>query len=258
MAGSNDPFGRLEHVSKVFERRGEPPLVAIEDISCRIAEGELVSLLGPSGCGKTTLLRILAGLTEASGGIVRIRGEDVVGPQPDFGIVFQSPTLMPWRTVIENVLYPMEVLRKKNAEARARASELLELVKLGGFEKARPRELSGGMQQRVALCRALIHSPSLLLMDEPFGALDELTRMTMNDLLLEIRRVTNATVVFVTHSITEAVYLSDQVLVFSERPARIATRLEIDFPYPRAPEIRYTDRFKDFEHRAGIALGVSR
>ncbi len=258
MAGNSDPFGRLEHVRKVFERRGKPALVAIEDVSCRIAEGELVSLLGPSGCGKTTLLRILAGLTEPSSGVVQIRGQDVAGPQPDFGIVFQSPTLMPWRTVIDNVLYPMEVLRRKNAAARTRASELLELVKLGGFEKARPRELSGGMQQRVALCRALIHSPSLLLMDEPFGALDELTRMAMNDLLLEIRRVTKATVVFVTHSITEAVYLSDQVLVFSERPARIATRLDVDFAYPRAPELRYTDRFKELEHRAGIALGVSK
>ncbi len=258
MADDRHPFGRLEHVRKVFQRRGEEPLVAIDDVSFGISEGELVSLLGPSGCGKTTLLRILAGLTDSSEGVVQIRGQDVDGPQPDFGIVFQSPTLMPWRNVVDNVLYPMEVLRRKDAAARARASELLELVGLGGFEKARPRELSGGMQQRVALCRALIHNPSLLLMDEPFGALDELTRMEMNDLLLDIRKVTNATVVFVTHSITEAIYLSDQVLVFSRRPARIALRLEIDFPYPRAPELRYSERFTQFERQAGIALGVSR
>lgn len=252
------PFGCLRNVRKQFERRNETPLVAIDDISCDIGEGELVSLLGPSGCGKTTLLRIVAGLTDKTGGSVQIRDEEVVGPQRDFGFVFQSPTLMPWRTVVDNVLYPMEVLRQRDAAARERASELLELVGLGGFEKARPRELSGGMQQRVALCRALIHRPSLLLMDEPFGALDELTRMEMNDLLLDIRKVTNATVIFVTHSITEAVYLSDQVLVFSQRPARIALRLEVDFPYPRSSGLRYTESFTHLEKQASVALGVSR
>jgi NitT/TauT family transport system ATP-binding protein len=172
--------------------------------------------------------------------------------------VFQTPNLMPWRTVLDNVLFPMEILKLKNGDARKRALDLLELVGLKGFEKVRPNQLSGGMQQRAALCRALIHKPSLLLMDEPFGALDELTRMEMNDLLLDIRRVTNATTVFVTHSITEAVYLSDQVLVFSTRPARVATRLRIDIPYPRSPELRYTEQFNKFEKLAGVALGVTR
>jgi NitT/TauT family transport system ATP-binding protein len=252
------PFGRLSGVRKEFERRGDGPLLAIEDVSFDVAEGELISLLGPSGCGKTTVLRILAGLTEASSGTVEIRGKPVVGPQSDFGVVFQSPTLMPWRTVLDNVLFPMEVQGRKNAAARTRAMELLELVGLKGFERVRPNQLSGGMQQRAALCRALIHEPSLLLMDEPFGALDELTRMEMNDLLLDIRRVTNATVVFVTHSIAEAVYLSDKVLVFSVRPARIALDLDIDLSYPRSNEIRYSDQFNRLEERASVALGVTR
>jgi NitT/TauT family transport system ATP-binding protein len=152
----------------------------------------------------------------------------------------------------------MEVQGRKDAAARDRAREILKLVGLGGFEQVYPKELSGGMQQRVALCRALIHQPTLLLMDEPFGALDELTRMEMNDLLLEIRRVTKATVVFVTHSISEAVYLSDVVLVFSKRPARIQLRLEVDVPYPRSTSVRYTEHFNRLERQAGVALGVTR
>jgi NitT/TauT family transport system ATP-binding protein len=252
------PFGRLENVRKVFERRNKEPLVVIDNISCEFEQGDLVTFIGPSGCGKTTLLRIFAGLTEASEGKVQIRGKDITGPEPDFGFVFQTPNLMPWRSVLGNVLFPMEILKQSSSDARRRALELLELVGLGGFEKMWPNQLSGGMQQRASLCRAIIHKPSFLLMDEPFGALDELTRMEMNDLLLDIRRVTNATVVFVTHSITEAVYLSDQVLVFTTRPAEIAVRLRIDFPYPRSPEMRYTERFCEFQKSASIALGVTK
>ncbi|MDH3236044.1 MAG: ABC transporter ATP-binding protein [Alphaproteobacteria bacterium] len=252
------PFGHFKNVQMVFERNRQEPLVAIEDISFDLEAGNLISLLGPSGCGKTTFLRIAAGLTKASDGIVRIRGRDVTEPQDDFGFVFQSPNLMPWRSIIDNVLFPMEVKRRRNAAAKHRALELLDLVGLSGFEKVRPAELSGGMQQRAALCRALIHEPSLLLMDEPFGALDELTRMEMNDLLLEIRNVTGATTLFVTHSISEAIYLSDRVVVFSKRPSRIADLLEIDLAYPRTAEFRYMSAFTDYEHRASIALGVSR
>jgi NitT/TauT family transport system ATP-binding protein len=252
------PFGRMESVRKVFERRDKEPLVVIDGISCAFEKGELVSFLGPSGCGKTTLLRIFAGLTNASEGTVQICGKDVTGPQPDFGFVFQTPNLMPWRTVLDNVLFPMEILKQNNAEARRRALELLELVGLGGFEKNWPNQLSGGMQQRASLCRAIIHKPSFLLMDEPFGALDELTRMEMNDILLDIRKVTRATVVFVTHSITEAIYLSDQVLVFSTRPARIAARMKIDFSYPRTPEIRFTEHFCEFQMAASVALGLTK
>ena len=152
----------------------------------------------------------------------------------------------------------MEVQGRKDAAARSRARGLLKLVGLEGFESVYPKQLSGGMQQRAALCRALIHEPALLLMDEPFGALDELTRMEMNDLLLEIRRITKATVLFVTHSISEAVYLSDRVLVFSKRPARIALELDVDIPYPRTPAVRYSAHFNEIEEQAGVALGVTR
>lgn len=247
---------RLDNVRKLFPRKNEEPLIAVDNACCEIAEGELVSLLGPSGCGKTTVLRMLAGLILPSQGRVQIRGKDVTQPQPDSGIVFQTPNLMQWRTVLDNVLFPMEILKRKDSKAVGRALELLTLVGLRGFEKLRPSQLSGGMQQRVALCRALIHQPSLLLMDEPFGALDELTRMEMNDLLLNIRRVTGATTVFVTHSIVEAVYLSDQVLVFSARPARVASRLRIDLPYPRSPSIRYSEEFNRYTQLAGTALGI--
>ena len=252
------PFGRFDKVGKTFSRPGQDPLIAIEEISFDLMPGDLVSLLGPSGCGKTTFLRIVAGLSSPSVGSVKIRGQEVTRPEDDFGFVFQSPNLMPWRSVVDNVLFPMEVKRRKTQAAKERARELLELVGLGGFEKVRPAELSGGMQQRAALCRALIHEPSLLLMDEPFGALDELTRMEMNDLLLEIRQVTGASTLFVTHSISEAIYLSDQVVVFSKRPARIADYIDVDLPSPRASELRYTEKFTDLEHRAGLALGVTR
>ena len=245
---------------RVFERRGlrgpREPLVAIEDATLDFEQGELVSLLGPSGCGKTTLLRIIAGLIPKSAGSVRIRGEEVEGPHPDFGFVFQAPNLMPWRNVLDNVLFPMEILGRRDARAKERALELLGMVGLEGFPTARPHQLSGGMQQRVALCRALIHEPALLLMDEPFGALDELTRMEMNDLLLEIRSRTRATVVFVTHSIGEAIYLADQVLVFSRRPARIVERLQVDLPYPRSASTRFTPRFAELAQHASHALGV--
>jgi NitT/TauT family transport system ATP-binding protein len=165
---------------------------------------------------------------------------------------------MPWRSVLKNVLFPMEIRHADGRSARERAMELLSLVGLGGFEQALPRELSGGMQQRVALCRALIHRPRLLLMDEPFGALDELTRMEMQDLLLDIRAKTQATVLFVTHSISEAVYLSDAVVVFSKRPAVIADYIEIGLSYPRTPEMRYSPAFTVLQHRAGRALGITR
>jgi NitT/TauT family transport system ATP-binding protein len=261
MQGGAVSFGVLEHVRKVFPvealgRGAREPLVAIDDASMRFEEGELVSLLGPSGCGKTTLLRIIAGLIPKTAGSVKVRGEEVTEPHPDFGFVFQQPNLMPWRSVLDNVLFPMEILGRRDAAARARALELIGMVGLHGFYHMRPHQLSGGMQQRVALCRALVHQPKLLLMDEPFGALDELTRMEMNDLLLDIRARTKATVVFVTHSIAEAVYLSDQVLVFSKRPARIAERVAVEIPYPRSAETRYTPRFTELERQAGRALGI--
>jgi NitT/TauT family transport system ATP-binding protein len=244
-------------VHRSFSRVGQTPLVAIENITFDLKTGHLVTLLGPSGCGKTTFLKIVAGLIAASSGTVQINGHDVTEPHPDFGVVFQQANLMPWRTVLNNVLFPMEILRRRGAEALARARELLSLVGLAGFEQAYPSQLSGGMQQRVALCRALIHKPKLLLMDEPFGALDELTRMEMQDLLLDIRAKTGATVMFVTHSIGEAVYISDVVIVFSKRPAVIADTISVALPYPRTADIRYSAEFTRLEHRAGRALGIA-
>lgn len=256
------PLGQLAHIKKVFPTGRGDSITAVEDVSLEFGEGELISLLGPSGCGKTTVLKMIGGLIQRTGGSIRIAGSDVTGPYSSVGMVFQAPTLMPWRTVLDNVLFPMEVLgsrpRKEKIADRDRALELLAMVGLEGFEKARPMQLSGGMQQRVALCRALIHNPTILLMDEPFGALDELTRMDMNDLLLDVRKMTGTTVVFVTHSISEAIYLSDTVYVFSTRPATIALRLPIDIGYPRTSEVRYSERFVELQHRAGEALGITR
>jgi NitT/TauT family transport system ATP-binding protein len=251
-------FGEFKNVHQAFARPGQDPVVAIRSISFDLMPCTLVSLLGPSGCGKTTFLKIVAGLIRATSGVVRINGRDVTEPYPDFGIAFQQANLMPWRSVLENVLFPMEILRRRDRAALARAHELLSLTGLEGFEHAYPRELSGGMQQRVALCRALIHAPKLLLMDEPFGALDELTRMEMQDLLLNIRASTRATVLFVTHSISEAVYISDIVAVFSSRPAILADFIEVPLRYPRASEMRYAREFTELERRAGRALGITR
>jgi NitT/TauT family transport system ATP-binding protein len=254
-------FGAIRNVRKVFAvaelgSRALEPVVALDDASFEFSEGDLVALLGPSGCGKTTLLRIVGGLIGKSAGSVTIAGREVTRPMGDYGFVFQAPSLMPWRNVVDNVLFPMEILRKNDAAARSHALELLDLVGLSGFLSARPHQLSGGMQQRVALCRALVHRPQLLLMDEPFGALDELTRLEMNDLLLRIRRETKASVLFVTHSISEAVYLSDKVIVFSKRPARVAKEIQIALAYPRSQKVRFTAAFTAAERIASEALGV--
>jgi NitT/TauT family transport system ATP-binding protein len=263
-AGESDgsmAFGVIRNVRKVFQvdelgSTALEPVVALDDASFQFEQGDLVALLGPSGCGKTTLLRIVGGLIAKSAGSVAIGGREVTRPMGDYGFVFQAPSLMPWRNVLDNVLFPMEILRKNDAAARRHALELLDLVGLTAFLSARPHQLSGGMQQRVALCRALIHRPRLLLMDEPFGALDELTRMDMNDLLLRIRYETKASVLFVTHSISEAVYLSDKVVVFSKRPARVAKEIPIPLAYPRSHKVRFTAAFTSAERIASEALGV--
>jgi NitT/TauT family transport system ATP-binding protein len=254
-ASGRPPFGRLVNVTKTFDTGGQR-VSAVKDVSLQFRKGDLISLLGPSGCGKTTVLKMMGGLIPASSGLLELAGKAITGPFPGVGVVFQAPTLMPWRSVLGNVLFPMEVLGKNDRKAKKRAGEILALTGLAGFEQAYPRQLSGGMQQRVALCRAIIHEPSILLMDEPFGALDELTRLEMNDLLLDIRRVTGATVVFVTHSISEAVYLSDKVFVFSKRPAVIALQLDVDIAYPRSQRTRFLEQFTALEKQASIALGV--
>lgn len=254
-AGAPAPFGRIVNVTKTFNTAGQP-VPAVKDVSFEFRKGDLISLLGPSGCGKTTVLKMMGGLIPATSGLLELDGRAINAPFPGVGVVFQAPTLMPWRRVLGNVLFPMEVLGKNDVRAKARAREILKLVGLEGFENAYPRQLSGGMQQRVALCRAIIHEPSILLMDEPFGALDELTRLEMNDLLLDLRRVTGATVLFVTHSISEAIYLSDQVVVFSRRPAVIAKELAINIPYPRSSKTRFLPEFTDLERQASVALGI--
>lgn len=258
MQSASAAFAQFRNVRQSFTRPGQNELVAIDDISFDLTAGRLVSLLGPSGCGKTTFLKIVGGLIRATSGTVQVGGADVIEPHANFGMAFQQSNLMPWRTVLKNILLPMEIRHETGPKIRQRARDLIKLVGLQGFEDSYPSQLSGGMQQRVALCRALVHEPKLLLMDEPFGALDELTRMEMQDLLLDIRAKTNATIMFVTHSISEAVYLSDTIVIFSKRPAKIADYVDVSLPYPRTAEVSYSAEFTSLEHRASRALGIAR
>src|SRR5205823_6400128 len=215
------PLISVSDLEKTYVTRGRAKVHALAGISLDIDAGEFVTIVGQSGCGKTTFLKILAGLIPSSAGAVALRGQPVDGPSRDIGIVFQDPVLLPWRTVLHNVLLPAEVLRLDRHASRERALALLRLVALDGFEDKYPHELSGGMCQRVAIARALVHDPSLLLMDEPFGALDAMTREFMNVELLRIWRESGKTIVFITHSIPEAVFLADRVVVMSARPGRI-------------------------------------
>jgi len=206
---------------------------ALDRIDLAIPEGQFLSVLGPSGCGKSTLMRAVAGLVPPTTGTIRIAGDVVTRPHPDVGIIFQRATLLPWRSVVDNITLQLEMRGKSVDAHRRRLDELIALTGLNGFEKALPHQLSGGMQQRVALCRALIHDPKILLMDEPFGALDAMTRESMN---LELQRVwleSRKTVMFITHSISEAVFLSDRIVVMSQRPGRVATTIDVDLPRPR-------------------------
>lgn len=218
-------------------RRGASPggaTHALDRIDLEIARGEFVALVGPSGCGKTTLLKVLAGLIEGHAGSVTLDGRPLRRPSLEVGVVFQEPTLLPWRTILDNVLLPVELARLDRATHVERAMALMRKVGLAGFEHKHPRELSGGMRQRAGICRALVRDPSLLLMDEPFGALDAMTREYLN---VELQRLWldsgDKTVVFVTHSIPEAVFLADRVVVMSARPGRIAEIVPIDLPRPR-------------------------
>ncbi|MEZ7004796.1 ABC transporter ATP-binding protein [Streptomyces sp. SCSIO 75703] len=232
----------LSGLHKVYRPRKSAPTHALCDINLKVRRGEFVSVVGPSGCGKTTLLKILAGLIPRSEGTVRVAGRDVDGPLPEIGMVFQAATLLPWRTIRQNVMVPVEVQRLDRTVYRERADQLLQMVGLGGFEEKYPDELSGGMQQRAGICRALVHDPAVLLMDEPFGALDAMTREYMNLELLRIWRESGKTVVLVTHSIPEAVFLSDRVVVLSPRPGRIAEVIDIDLDRPRDLSVMASDR----------------
>jgi len=211
-------------------------VLALQGVTLTIGRNEFVAIVGPSGCGKSTLLRLIAGLLPPSEGQVTIDGVRVQGPRRDIGIVFQTPTLLPWANVLANVLFPLKVLRKLDRDSTGRAWELLRLVGLGDFAKKMPSELSGGMQQRAAICRALIHEPAILLMDEPFGALDALTREEMSLELLRIWTERPKTILFVTHSVPEAVLLADRVSVMTKRPGRIIETIEIPLSRPRSYE----------------------
>jgi NitT/TauT family transport system ATP-binding protein len=208
-------------------------VTALDDITMRVADGEFVAIAGPSGCGKSTLLKVVAGLTNSTSGDVRLRGKSVRGPQREIGYVFQRAALLEWRSVRRNILLQAEMRGMPRQAAARRCDHLIEMTGLTGFENALPHELSGGMQQRVSLCRALLHEPGVLLMDEPFGALDALTREKMNVELHRIWRETGTTVVLVTHSVAEAVYLANRVVVMSPRPGRIVETLEVDLPAER-------------------------
>jgi len=224
-------------VGRRFETREGQELNALEGVSLDIKPGEFVSIVGPSGCGKTTLLRMVAGLLPPNSGKVLVGGAEVREPRPDVGLVFQQALLLPWLSVLRNVLLPVDVQGKRIADYRERARDLIGMVGLGGFEKRLPSELSGGMQQRVALARALVHDPKILLMDEPFAALDAMTRETMNIELQRIWAEHHKTVLFVTHGIPESVFLSDRVVVMTARPGRVAEIVDVPFARPRSAEL---------------------
>ena len=239
---SSTPLLVVDQVSKVFA--GPHTVRALQQIRFQVHAGEIVCLVGPSGSGKSTLLRIIGGLTAPDRGEVWIAGERVVGPHPAIGWVFQRTNLMPWRTVVDNVLLPVDVAQGQvTAETRKAALQTLKLVGLEGFEHVYPKQLSGGMAQRVVLARALLQSPQLLLLDEPFGALDALTRERMNEELLRVQSLHAQTILMVTHSIAEAVFLADRVLVLSSRPGWLVADLPVDLPRPRTLALMGTPEF---------------
>ena len=253
---ATDPFIHLEGVTKTYGK-GAKAHLAISNATFDVMPQELVSLVGPSGCGKSTLLKILAGLHPHDGGTVTMgSAKNPFDPARDVGMVFQQPLLLKWRTIIDNVLLPAEILGLPEKSSRERARDLLALVGLAGAEDKRPYELSGGMQQRAAIARSLIHDPKLVLMDEPFGALDALTREKMNLELLRIWKQSGKTILFVTHGISEAVFLGSRVVVFTAGPARMADNFTIDLPYPRTLDIKTHEAFGAYTRRIYKLLGM--
>ncbi len=249
------PVISVRDLSMVYKARaGET--VALQNANLTVQAGEFVSLIGPSGCGKTTLLRLIADLVEPTSGELRVAGKTPREAREarEYGYVFQAPVLYEWRTVIKNVMLPLEIMRFSKTERQERAARLLELVGLEDFHHRYPFQLSGGMQQRVSIARALAFDPKLLLMDEPFGALDEITRESMNDELLRIWQETHKTVVFVTHSISEAVFLSSRIVVMTPRPGKIERVIEVDLPYPRDESVRESRGFFELTSTVREAL----
>jgi NitT/TauT family transport system ATP-binding protein len=229
--------------------------VALQDVSLTIGKDEFIALVGPSGCGKSTLLRAISALIKPSKGKILIDGAPLSSPSNQVGIVFQQAVLLPWRTVLDNVLLPAEILRLDLVKAAARARDLLNMVGLSEFEARYPGELSGGMQQRAAICRALIHNPSMLLMDEPFAALDALTREELGLQLLRIWAAEKKTIVFVTHNISEAILLADRVVAMSPRPGRISEIVSVDLPRPRTLDMEFLPEFKSHSDRVRAVIG---
>ncbi len=238
----------VSNVGRVFSsgtKKDRKEFVALDDVSFTVNRGEFVSLLGPSGCGKSTLLKIVSGLLKASSGTVEIT-EKENRKTPPFGFVFQDSVLLPWRTAIENALFPFEIMGNKEKADESNVRNLFELAKLVGFENSYPRQLSGGMRQRVAIVRALSYNPPILLMDEPFGSLDAITRDNLNNVLLEIWESTRKTVIFVTHSISEAVYLSDRIIVMGTKPGRVVADMKVELPRPRNEDSKLTPEFYSY------------
>jgi NitT/TauT family transport system ATP-binding protein len=249
------PVISLTGISKVYPTT-DGNLATIADVSFDVRAQEFVSVLGPSGCGKTTILRLIAGLTDTTAGRVEVNGAAVKGPRRDVGIVFQVPALMKWRTALANVVLPLELIGVPKAAALDRAKRMLDLVGLTEFAGRYPMELSGGMQQRVGIARALVHEPSILLLDEPFSALDVMTRSQLNLELLRIWSEQRKTSLLITHSIPEAVFLSDRVVVLSPRPARVLDVVAIDLPRPRRPETRVAPAFTTIVDKIGRMIGL--
>lgn len=253
--GSGEDLLRIINLTKDYSTRDGPIVTALPGVSITMADGEFVVLVGPSGCGKTTLLKILAGIVAPTTGEVIYGGKRIVGAQAGMGVVFQSPVLMPWLRIIDNCLLPAKVLGIDRTLARKTANDLLTLVGLQGFENKYPSELSGGMQQRAAIVRSLVHDPAILLMDEPFGALDALTRDRMNVELERIWMSRKKTIFLITHSIPEAVFLADRVLVMSERPGKIIKELKIPFDRPRDINLTGTNEFGNYVREIRDLLG---
>jgi NitT/TauT family transport system ATP-binding protein len=253
----SEPFIRIKDLHKAYGK-GTQEFLAISNVGFEVAAGELVALVGPSGCGKTTLLKILAGLQSYDSGEVHIGSPaHSFDPSRDIGMVFQQALLLKWRRVLQNVMLPAEILGLPMRESRERAHELLAMVGLAGFEDKYPYELSGGMQQRAAIARALIHDPKLILMDEPFGALDALTREKMNLELLSIWKRSGKTIVFVTHGIAEAVFLGTRVIVLTAGPARMADNISVSLPEPRVLDVKTSELFGEYSRKIYRQLGLS-
>jgi NitT/TauT family transport system ATP-binding protein len=253
-SSSNEPMLTVRNLSAVFPN-GNGGLQALDRLSFSVLPQQFLCVLGPSGSGKSTLLRIISGLLPPTEGDVLYEGEHLTAPRHGVGFVFQKANLMPWRTVRGNIMLPLELQKMSASEVYRRAQELVDLVGLQGFEDSLPRDLSGGMAQRVAIARALVHDPDVLLLDEPFGSLDALTRERMGNELLRIWQVRRKTVVMVTHSISEALFLADRVLVLSPRPGRLRLDLEVTLPRPRVDDIMYTPEFGRLARQLRSAIG---